>query len=190
MHELIEKRWSARGYDPHGEVTVAAVTDILEAGRWAPTWGRLQPVRFVVGLRGDDTFERLVAVLNRGNKSWAPAAGALILLCTTDDADDVKPHDYGGVDLGFAAAQMSLEAVAQGLIPHPMAGFDAVAAREVFDIPDDKRPMLILAIGVLADDPATLADEVRERDEMPRQRLPLHQIAFTGEWGRPFTDAG
>ncbi len=99
VHELIEERWSARGYDPDAVISAAEVTDILEAGRWAPTWGRIQPVRFVVGLRGDATFEQLAAALNRGNKGWAPAAGALILVCTSDAADDAKLHDYGAVDL-------------------------------------------------------------------------------------------
>ncbi|NED70369.1 nitroreductase, partial [Streptomyces sp. SID10244] len=56
MHELIEGRWSARGYDPGATISTDDVTSILEAGRWAPTWGRVQPVRFVVGVRGDATF--------------------------------------------------------------------------------------------------------------------------------------
>ena len=29
---------------------------VLEAARWAATWGHRQPVRFMVGLRGDETF--------------------------------------------------------------------------------------------------------------------------------------
>ncbi len=40
---------------------------LLEAARWAATWGNRQPVRFVVGVRGDDTFDRLAATLKRGN---------------------------------------------------------------------------------------------------------------------------
>ena len=185
MHELIRQRWSARGYDPVAAVSADDVVEILEAGRWAPTWGSMQPVRFVVGLRGDETFDALTGVLKRGNTTWAPAAGALILLCTTDDPSDPKPDLYGGVDLGLALAQMILQCGALGLNGHPLAGFDKGAARTAFDIPDDKKPLAMLAVGQLADR-STLPDEIRERDERPRERLPLDQIAFGRRWGEPF----
>ena len=55
VHELISQRWSARGYDAEATVSVDEVTEILDAGRWAPTWGRIQPVRFIAGRRGDET---------------------------------------------------------------------------------------------------------------------------------------
>ena len=32
------------------------VAAVLEAARWAATWGHRQPVRFLVGRRGDGTF--------------------------------------------------------------------------------------------------------------------------------------
>jgi nitroreductase len=189
VHAPIENRWSARGYDPEATITTAEVTDVLEAGRWAPTWGRIQPVRFIVGLRGDDTFTRLAATLNRGNKSWAPAAGALILLSTSNNPDDAMVHEYGAVDLGFAAAQMSIQAVSMGLNAHPMAGFDVAAARAEFGVPAESRPMLVLALARLAADPTTLAPEVAERDAWPRERLPLHDITFAGQWGTSFYPA-
>lgn len=187
MHELIEGRWSARGYDPTATISAADLTEILEAGRWAATWGRVQPVRFVVGVRGDATFTAIAELLTRGNKSWAPAAAALIMVCTTDDPGDIKAHDYGAVDLGLAVAQMSIQAVALGVNAHPMAGFDTEAARARFALPDDRRALVVLALGRLAGDPATLSPEVRERDSIPRERLPLDAIAFAGTWGRPFT---
>ncbi|MFW0793570.1 nitroreductase family protein [Gordonia sp. CPCC 205515] len=186
MHELIANRWSARGYDPSATVSVDDLTEILDAGRWAPTWGRMQPVRFIVGMRGDETFAKLTTTLNRGNQSWAPASAALILLCTTDDPDDAKPHNYGAVDLGLALAQMILQAGALGYNAHPMAGFDPAAARAIFDIPGDKRPLAMLAVGRLADDRSTLPEEIRERDERARTRLPLAEVAFSETWGRPF----
>ncbi|AFA71745.1 nitroreductase family protein [Gordonia polyisoprenivorans VH2] len=189
MHAPIRDRWSARGYDPHASISADEITDVLEAGRWAPTWGRIQPVRFVVGLRGDATFEQLASTLTRGNKGWAPAAGALILVCTSDAADDAKLHDYGAVDLGLAVAQMSIQAVSMGINPHPMAGFDASAARAAFDVPADKRPMVILALGRLADDPTLLDPDVADRDSQPRERLPLSEIAFARRWGEPFAAA-
>ena len=115
MHEFIESRWSPRGYDDTATISSSEITEILDAGRWAPTWGRIQPVRFIVGLRGDDTFARLTSVLTRGNAGWAPRSSALILVSTTNDPDDAKAHTYGAVDLGLAVGQMLVQARALGL---------------------------------------------------------------------------
>ncbi|GAC67124.1 nitroreductase family protein [Gordonia soli] len=184
MHRLIAERWSARGYDATADITTEDLDSILEAGRWAPTWGRVQPVRFVVGVRGDETFDGLVEALTRGNAGWAPASSALVLVCTADDPDDEKAHTYAAVDAGLAVGQMILQAESLGYNGHPMAGFDAAATIERFAIPADRRPLVLLGIGKLAD-PATVAAEIRERDEAPRERLPLSEIAFAGSWGHP-----
>ena len=81
---------------------------------------------------------------------------------------------------------MILQAEALGFNGHPMAGFSKATVRESFAIPDDVRPLAILAIGRLADDPTALSQEIRERDAWPRERLPLDRIAFAGRWGEPF----
>nr|WP_223205552.1 nitroreductase family protein [Gordonia jinghuaiqii] len=182
---MISTRWSARGYDAAASVSVDDVTTIVDAGRWAPTWGRVQPVRFIVGLRDDATFTALTSILTRGNAGWAPRAAALILVCTTNDPDDEKAHTYGAVDCGLAVAQMILQAEALGFNGHPMAGFDAAAATALFDIPADKRPLVLLGIGVLAADIASVPEEIRARDEKPRTRLDLDEVAFADRWGHP-----
>ncbi|ATD69223.1 MULTISPECIES: nitroreductase family protein [Gordonia] len=185
MHELIDGRWSARGYDPAATISVADLTTIVDAGRWAPTWGRMQPVRFLVGRRGDETFEALSGVLTRGNAGWAPRSAALVLVCTTDRPDDPKEHTYAAVDVGLAVSQMILQAEALGFNGHPMAGFDAAAATTAFDIPAGIRALVLLGIGALVEDPASLPEDIRERDERPRTRLPLDEVAFAGRWGHP-----
>ena len=186
VHPLIAQRWSARGYDPTAMIDDDDLIAILEAGRWAPTWGGLAPVRFVVGRRGDETFEALTAVMKRGNRTWAPAAAALILVCTTNEPDDAMKHEYGALDAGLALSQMIVQAVALGFNGHPMAGFDTTGAAEKFGVPAHLRPIAMLAVGRIADDPASVPAEIRERDAVPRTRLPLDHIAFAGQWGRPF----
>ena len=47
---------------------------MLEAARWAATWGHRQPVRFIVGLRGDETFAAIAELLKRGNSYATPRA--------------------------------------------------------------------------------------------------------------------
>ncbi|MDY6810465.1 MAG: nitroreductase family protein [Actinomycetota bacterium] len=185
MHELIAGRRSARGYDPDATITSTDLTAVLEAGRWAPTWGRMQPVRFVVGVRGDATFAGLTEILTRGNAGWAPASAALVLVCTSAEPDDEKARTYAAVDAGLAVSQMILQAGALGFNGHPMAGFDPDAARRRFGIPDDRRPLVLLGIGRVAD-PTNVAPEIRERDARPRTRLPLAEVAFADTWGTPY----
>jgi nitroreductase len=184
IHPHIAARWSPRAFDPDAVVTVAEVTALLEAARWAATWGRRQPVRFLVGLRGDETFTALTGVLKRGNR-YAHAAGALILLAA-DEGPDEKTALYSAVDTGAAMANMAVEAVSRSLIVHPMAGFDAEAARAVFAIPAEVRPLVVVAVGTLGDY-STAPPEIVERDSLPRERLPLEDIAFVGRWGSAFT---
>ena len=184
IHEPIAARWSPRAFDAEATVTLEQLTALLEAARWAATWGHRQPVRFVVGLRGDATFDALAATLKRGN-AYARAAGALILVCA-DEGPDERTALYAGVDAGAAIANASVEAVTRGLVAHPMAGFDANAARIAFGIPVEVRAIAVLAVGTLGDY-ATADEAIVERDSKDRERLPLEQVAFSDSWGSAFT---
>ena len=183
IHQPIADRWSPRVFDPDATLTTEQITALLESARWAATWGGRQPVRFVVGVRGDDTFQTLADLLRRGN-IWAKTAGALILVCA-DGGEDEKTALYSGVDAGAAAANLSIEAVSRGLISHPMAGFDVDGSRNAFEIPPDVLPLMVIAVGSAGDYSQTSA-EIAERDALPRQRRPLDEIAFGQTWGRPW----
>lgn len=171
----IAARWSPRAFDPNAVLNTADVVALLEAARWAATWGQRQPVRFVVGLRGDNAFVTLAGLLRRGN-AYAHAAGALILLCA-DQGPDEKTDLYSAVDAGSAHANLSVEAVSRGLIAHPMAGFDVDGAREAFALADGIRPLMVIAVGTLSDY-ADVSEEIAERDARPRERLPLEEIVL------------
>ncbi|CRZ17711.1 nitroreductase [Mycolicibacterium neworleansense] len=182
IHPDLAARWSPRAFDPDAVIIADQLTALLEAARWAASWGHRQPVRFLVGRRPDETFVTLAGLLKRGN-SYAHAASALILVCA-DEGEDERTARYAGVDAGAAIAQLTVEAVSRGLIVHPMAGFDVDGARAAFGVPDGVRPLAVIAVGTLGD--YSKADEaVVERDSRPRERLPLEQIAFGERWGIP-----
>lgn len=170
-------------FDPSALVTTEQITALLEAARWAATWGHRQPVRFVVGVRGDETFERICEVLKKGNR-YATAAGALMLVAA-DEGPDERTAMYAAVDVGAAIAQLTIEAVSRGLIAHPMAGFLPDATRDAFTIPQGVRPFAVVAVGSLGDY-AEAPPEILERDAIGRHRLPLEEIAFADSWGTPF----
>ena len=183
LHPIIAARWSPRSLDPDGEVGERSLRAVLEAARWAPSNGNTQPARFLVGRRGDDTYQRIFATLNRGNKNWAGSAAVLLLACAvTENAKGAIPHAEYGV--GLASENLVLQAVAEGLVAHQMGGFSPDVARLSFALPDDVRPLAVIAIGVLGA-PELLPEDMRGKETGPRRRLPLGEIAFTGEWGNP-----
>lgn len=199
IHPPVAGRWSPRAFDPDAMVTSEQLIALLEAARWAATWGNRQPVRYVVGFRragaqrpgdqpsGQEAFATIAGLLKRGN-SYARAAGALILVCA-DEGEDERTALYSAVDAGAAIANLSVQAVADGLIVHPMAGFDVDGARTAFDLPDGLRPLAVVAVGALGDY-AQVTPEIAERDGRPRDRLPLEQIVLNWSGAWPSSGAG
>lgn len=175
IHPPIAARWSPRAFDPDSDVTSEQLIALLEAARWAASWGHREPVRYIVGRRGDQAFATITGLLRRGN-SYAHVAGALILVCA-DAGEDERTALYSAVDAGAAIANLSIEAVARSLIAHPMAGFDVDGARTAFDLPTGVRPLAVVAIGHLGDY-AQVSPAIAERDGRPRERLPLNQIVL------------
>jgi len=169
-------------FDPEAVLETEQLVAVLEAARWAATWGHRQPVRFIVGQRGDETFIKITDLLKRGNR-YAHAAGALIVVCI-DEGEDDRTARYAAVDAGAAIAQLTIEAVSRGLVAHPMAGFNADGAVKGFGTPPGVRPVAVVAVGSLGDY-QNAPQEIVERDAQGRERLPLEKVAFTGSWGRP-----
>ncbi|MUM19714.1 nitroreductase [Mycobacterium sp. CBMA271] len=185
IQPLIASRWSPRNFDPDADLTPETLTALLEAGRWAASWGKRFPVRYLVGLRGDATHAALADVLNRGN-SYAKVAATLVLV-GTDLGDDDNTAVYAAVDAGLAIAQLGVEARSRGLHTHPMAGFRADDAIDVFGIPENVRPIAVVAIGPVLDSYEGAEESTVERDHAPRQRPTLSDIAFTERWGNSYT---
>jgi nitroreductase len=183
LHPIIAARWSPRALDPVGAVSDRSLRALLEAARWAPSNGNTQPARYLVGRRGDDTYERIFGTLNRGNKNWAGAAPVLLLACAvTENRKGTIPHAEYSV--GLASENLVLQAVAEGLVAHQMGGFSRDVARTVFSLPDEVLPLAVIAVGVLGA-PELLPEDMRPKEIAPRRRLPLGEIAFSGEWGTP-----
>jgi nitroreductase len=183
IHDIIARRWSPRALDAEADVSETQLRALLEAARWAPSFGNTQPARYLVGVRGDDTYKRILDVLAEGNRQWAHRAGVLLLGCavTRNDKGDVPYAEYG---LGLASENLVLQAVAEGLAARQMAGFDADAARQVFDLPDGVEPLVAIAVGVRAEPEVLGTDRDVERENAPRVRVPLDEFALR-DWGTP-----
>ena len=148
-------------FDADAVLDAEQLVAVLEAARWAATWGHRQPVRFVVGLRGDETFTALADAAQAGQQ-LRPGRGGADPGCA-DEGEDERTARYAAVDAGAAIAQLTIEAVSRGLIAHPMAGFDADGACEVFGIPTGVRPFAVVAVGSLGDYDERAAGDRRTR---------------------------
>lgn len=179
LHPLLAERWSPRGFDAAHQLDDVTVTSLLEAARWAPSASNSQPWRFLVARRGDAAFDRLAQLLAPGNRAWAPAASALVLVAAqiTDDAG--RGRRWALYDTGQAVAALSVQAAAEGLHVHQMGGFDADAARDAFGLTPDLEPLVIVAIG-RRDLNAVLPEALAAREEAPRPRLPVSSLLVHG----------
>lgn len=179
IHELIESRWSPRAFTDRS-VDADALRRCFEAARWAASCFNEQPWRYLVANRDADPegHERLAACLVEANAVWAAAAPVLILGCARETfTRNAKPNRHAGYDLGQATAQLALQATAEGLSLHQMAGFDADLARRACAIPAEHSPLVMIALGHQAA-AQVLPEALREREEAPRVRRPQSEFVF------------
>jgi nitroreductase len=184
VHELIARRWSPYAFAPR-PVADADLCALFEAARWAASSYNEQPWSYLVATADDsEEFDRLLSCLVQANQEWARAAPVLALgIATLNFARNDKRNRAAAHDLGLAAGNLSLEATARGLVVHQMIGIDPERARQLYQIPDGAEALTALAIGYPGA-PASLPDKLRVRDEARRQRKPLRDFVFSGQWGR------
>lgn len=186
IHDLLARRWSPRAFDER-PVDMDTLRTIFEAARWAPSSNNEQPWRFIVASKEHQTdWNRLFECLVEGNRRWAFRAPVLILsISRMHFEDDGKPNRHAFHDTGLATENLVLQATAQGLVAHQMAGFDVEKARVDLRIPSGYEPVAMIAVGYPGD-AALLPERLRERELRPRDRRPIAAWTFSGQWGIDF----
>jgi nitroreductase len=183
VHEPIRNRWSPRAYADK-DVSAAELKRLFEAARWAASSSNEQPWRFLVGHRGDETYKKIFDALVEFNQTWVKTAPVLVLSAAKKTfTQKGAPNAYALYDTGAATATLALQATADGLHVHSMAGFDHEQVRASFGIPADYEIGAVSAIGYLGD-PAILPDYMLKMEVAPRQRKPLEEIVFS-DWEKP-----
>jgi len=174
MTELTE-RWSPRAFDPDAVLTSEQLGSLFEAARWSPSSSNTQPWTFVVGRRGDDTFDMILGLLAPGNAVWANRASALVVNIVEEVSEAGKPQSAAHYDVGQAAAHLSIQATHLGLIVHQMGGFDKEGMHQALGLDDRHRPVVVMAIG-LQGEVSDLPDDVQAREVAARSRKPLDEV--------------
>jgi len=183
VNELIAGRWSPRGLSER-RVEPATLAQMFEAARWAPSSFNEQPWSYIVATRDQpEAFEKLGSLLVEGN-AWARRGYVLALsVATLGFQRNGKPNVHAWHDVGAASENLFLQAAALGIGMHEMAGFDRERARQVYGLDAGHDPVAMIAIGYPGN-PADLPEPLRSREAAPRQRRPIREFVFEGEWGK------
>ena len=183
IHDFIAHRRSPRAYQAT-DVSNEALVRLLEAARWAASSRNRQPWHFIVATKENPAeYRRLLKCLSEKNQSWASSAPVLILVVAQVESEGA-PLRTGMYDTGLAVGNLTVQAMAEGLMLRQMGGFDRDKARLLYRIPEAYEPVCVLAIGYPAD-PDSLPDDIRQRELSPRSRKSLSEFVFQGKWGQP-----
>lgn len=180
VEEILLRRWSPRAY-ADTPVADADLKSIFTAAGWAASSYNEQPWRFMVGRKGDETWNKIFNTLLPLNQGWAKGAPVLYATFAKKTfSHNGSPNGVAAHDVGAASANASLQATALGLHTHGMAGFDREALRTAFVVPEDFEPVACWALGYLGD-PEKLPENMKAMELAPRARKPLDQVVFK-EW--------
>lgn len=183
--DVIAKRWSGVAFDSERHIAADDLTAMLEAARWAPSCYGDEPWRYILWRRIEDRghWQRALLCLSETNQRWAQHASVLLLAMADSQFErNGKPNRWGQYDTGAASVSLCLQAAALGIMTHQMGGFDADKIRSEFAIPERFHCMAMLAAGYQV--PKDKIPEIlKEREYRERQRRPLGESFFRGEWG-------
>jgi nitroreductase len=178
IDELFLDRWSPRAMSGEA-LTDEELMTLFEAARWAPSSYNNQPWRMLYARRDTERWPTFLSLLVEGNQAWAKDAAALVLFVSKETFDfNGQPYPTHSFDTGAAWENLALQATLKGLVAHGMQGFDYERARAELNIPEGFRVEAMAAVG-RPGDPATLPEQLREREE-PSPRKPLAEIICEG----------
>ena len=183
LHPLLSERWSPRAFNSEA-VENEKLQRIFEAARWAPSSSNEQPWRFIVGIKGDDAYDKIFSTLVEFNQLWAATAPVLILALArkSSSKNPGKENHSAKYDLGQALAFLTFQAMSEGLYVHQMGGFDLSKAAELFEVPADFHVVTISATGYIGD-PEVLHPNLKKMEYAPRTRQPLAEMVFSETFG-------
>ena len=165
--QLILARYSARAYRPD-PVPDAALQQVLEAARLAPTAANRQPFRLIVipTAGHEQELQRIYP------RRWFTQAPLVICLCSVPGEAWVREdgRSYCDVDGAIAFDHLTLAAASLGLGTCWIAHFDVRAARELLQVPAEMEPLLFTPLGYPADTPKA------------KQRRPLAELMQRAPW--------
>jgi nitroreductase len=149
---LFRRRFSCRKY-LQDMVPRHMIDAVLEAARWAPNGGNLQPWRFMVVL--DEGVRRDLAGAAYG-QSFLASAPVVIVVCAVAE-ESARTYGQRGRDLyciqdtAAATQNLLLAATELGLGTCWVGAFDERAAARLLNLQDSWRPVALVSLGYPAE---------------------------------------
>lgn len=148
------------------KVLMATIGRIIDAGRWAPSAGNLQPWQFIVVYNETKKLELAAAANNQKHLAEAPV---VIVVCVDPEVTAAKYSERGRdlyvlQDSGAAVQNMLLAAEGYGLASCWVGSFVESQVSKILDLPKGLVPVTMIPIG--------FADEEAE----PPARRPVEEI--------------
>jgi len=165
VFEAIKSRRSVRAFTRE-DVSEEEVEKLIDAARWAPSAGNIQPWEFIVVRKPQIKRGLSIAALDQ---TFIEEAPVVIVVC----ANQIRSgHGYGarGVhlyclqDTAAAIQNMLLAACALGLATCWVGAFREEEAKKALNLPEGVRPVAIIPVGHPAEKP------------LARSRRPLSEI--------------
>jgi len=153
--DLVKTRQSDRAYDTSKPVEQEKLDYIFETVRLAPSACNAQPWKFVVVTDPELKKQTASAIADKtlGMNHFTFQAPVIIIVIeesanfTSRAGSFVKQKHFPDIDLGIAAAHITLAAAEQGLGSCIIGWFDEKKMRDVLGIPSSKRPILAITLG-------------------------------------------
>lgn len=163
--EAIRGRRSIRAFKSQA-VSIEIVERLIDAARWAPSAGNIQPWEFIIVRNPEIKWKLAEAALNQ---SFIEEAPVVIVVC----ADEIRSSQGYGVrgktlyciqDTAAATQNIHLAAYSLGLGTCWVGAFNEEEAGKILEIPQGVRPVAIIPVGYPAEKPPV------------QNRRPLHKI--------------
>jgi nitroreductase len=182
IHPVLKQRWSPRAF-AEKQVELEKIHRLFEAARWAPSNNNLQPWRFIIGFKGDETHAKIISVLTEANAEWADKAPVLILVVGKKVNHKGDPNKLFSFDLAQATASMAFQATVDGINVRQITGLIPRKAFDVFAIHDLYGAVCALAVGYPGD-PETLSNPLKKQEKAERTRNPIEDVVYTVKFGQ------
>ena len=153
--EAIKGRRSIRSFKKI-EVSNDVVEKLIDAARWAPSAGNIQPWEFIV-VRNSETKAKLASAAL--GQTFVQEAPVVIVVCA-DENRALQGYGFRGKslfciqDTAAAAQNIHLAAYSLGLGTCWVGSFREDEVTEILQIPEGIRPVAIIPVGYPAESPA------------------------------------
>ncbi|MBO5537690.1 MAG: nitroreductase family protein [Prevotella sp.] len=147
--ELVKKRYSCRAYKPLG-VEKEKLDYILECVRFAPSAVNKQPWHFHIVSEEEDKAQLQQCY----NRNWFKTAPMYVIASIMHDTEWVRSDGkhHGDIDIAIAVEHLCLAATEQGLATCWVCNFDAALCKQLFGLPANEEPAVIIPLGYANDE--------------------------------------